>query len=372
MLGAPRPSAAPFESTKTSQQQSWWKNASTVVDLFRNSEGNQLTYDWYRIVEAALGIESQDVQLQKRFRQLYGEFSSERPKASEQRLWLRCRVQVQDDVAARLVTFTASEALDVVAFLLKMYHDRGYIELQAGEPGWRSFGVVGTARPLLMARGTHVLVDAKQRWQPLIATCAMNWVMRMQRDWLFFHAASVGIDGSGVMITGKKGAGKTTLSMALAVEGHDFLGDEIAALRSRTLELTPFRRAVAIRPGLQAHRVEELLKDGSFSTEPFPDGTTRTRAEASKLFPRPVAQSLPLRSVFFLREFETTPRAERFLPRTADLHQLTLMPGTMGGASCGQQIMEMAKLLSSVHCYYLYPGSPEATAGLVEEIVRTE
>jgi len=323
-------------------------------------------------VEAALEIESQDVQLQKRFGQLYGEFSSEPAKASEQGPWLRCCVQVQDDVAARLVTFTASEAVDVVAFLLNMYHDRGYIEHEAGEPGWRSLGVVGTARPLLTARGTHVLVDATQRWQPLIATCAMNWVMRMQRDWLFFHAASVGIAGSGVMIAGKKGAGKTTLSMALAVEGHDFLGDEIAALRCRTLELAPFRRAVAVRPGLQAHRVEELLKDGSYPTEMFPDGTMRTRVEASKLFPWPVAQSLPLRSVFFLRNFETTPRAERFLPRTADLHQLPPMPGTMGGASCGQQIMEMAKLLSSVHCYYLYPGSPEATARLVEEIVRTE
>ena len=372
MLGAVRPSAAPFGSTKTSQQQPWWKNPSTIVELFRNSEGNRLTCDWYRIVDAALGIESQDVQLKKRFGQLYGEFLSERPKASEQGLWLRCRVQVQDDVGARLLTFTASQEVDVVGFLLNMYHDRGYIELQAGEPRWRSLGVVGTARPLLTARGTHVLVDATQRWQPLIASCAMNWVMRMQRDWLFFHAASVGIDGSGVMITGKKGAGKTTLSMALAVAGHDFLGDEIAALRSRTLKLAPFRRAVAIRPGLQAHRVEELLKDGSYPTETFPDGSTRTRAEASKLFPWPVPQSLPLRSVFFLRNFETTPRAERFLPRTADLHQLPPMPGTMGGASCGQQIIDIAKLLSSVHCYYLYPGSPEATARLVEEIVRTE
>lgn len=371
MLGALRPSAAPFGPTQILQQPSWWQSPSTLVELFRNSEANRLTCDWYRIVEAALAIESQDVHLQKRFGQLYGEFSSKRPKVSEQALWLHCRVQVQDDLAARLVTFTASEEVDVVAFLLNMHHDRGYIELQAGEPGWRSLGVAGTARPLLTARGTHALVDATQTWQPLIATCAMNWVMRMQRDCLFFHAAAVGIDGSGIMITGKKGAGKTTLSMALAVEGHDFLGDEIAAVRSRTLELAPFRRAVAIRPGPQAHRVEELLKGGSFPTETFPDGTTRTRAEASKLFPRPVAQSLPLRSVFFLRNFETTPRAESFLPRTDDLHQLTPMPGTMGGASCGRQIMEMAKLLSRVHCYYLYPGSPEATATLVEQIVRT-
>jgi hypothetical protein len=223
---------------------------------------------------------------------------------------------------------------------------------------------------LLTANGAHVLVDARQSWQPLMATCAMNWVMRMQRDVLFFHSAAVGIGGAGVLIAGDKGSGKSTLSMALAAKGHEFLGDEIAAVRPRTLEVSPFRRAVSVRSGPQSPRVEQLLRN-TCVTEQFPDGTTRRRAEAGKLFPREVAHSLPLRWIFFLLSFEDRPRAEAFIPRSADLRMLAPMPCTFWGASPAPPIMEVAKLLSNANCYLLHPGLPEETAGLVEEIVGT-
>jgi hypothetical protein len=326
--------------------------------------------DWYRVVDAFLGIESQDFLLRKRFKQLYGEFLWDPPRVSKGVQGLHCSVRVKGDVPAHLVTFTAQEEVGIVDFILDLYHDRGYVEMSAA-PDWRSLGIAGAASPLLTAKRAHVFVDALQTWQPLIATCAMNWVMRMQRDLLFFHAAAVGIGGAGVLIAGGKGSGKSTLSMSLAVEGHDFLGDEIAAVRSRTLELSPFRRAVSIRPGPQARQVEQILRNGSHSTEQFPDGTTRTRADAGKLFPRPVAQSVPLQWVFFLRKFENSPRAEAFSPLADDLRLLAPLPCTFWGVSPSRPILEIAKLLSRVHCYYLHPGSPEATASLVEGIVRT-
>lgn len=370
MLGAIK-SPADQPTKRAAEQSAWWQHPSTLVERFRGFDGEAGSCDWYRIVDAFLGIESEDFRLRNRFKELYGEFLRDRPQASERVRSLHCRVQVRDDAPAHLVTFTAPEEVRIVDFILDLYHDRGYVEMHEANSDWRSLGVAGTARPLLTAKGAHVFVDASQTWQPLVATCAMNWVMRMQRDLLFFHAAAVGIDGAGVLITGGKGAGKSTLSMALAVEGHDFLGDEIAAVRSRTLELSPFRRAVSIRPGPQARRVEQSLRNGSHSTEQFPDGTTRTRAEAGKLFPRPVADSLPLRCVFFLRDFEKNPRAEAFLPRAQDLSLLAPLPCTFWSVSPSRPMMAIAKLLSSVNCYYLHPGSPEATARLVEEIVRT-
>jgi hypothetical protein len=157
----------------------------------------------------------------------------------------------------------------------------------------------------------------------------------------------------------------------LAAQGHQFLGDEITAVRPRTLELCPFRRAVSIRPGPQAPQVEKILNDAGYSTERFPDGTTRRRAEPSKLFPQPQTRSLPLRWAFFLRGFEDFPRAKAFLPRTADLRLLSPLPCTFWETSPARPLMEVAKLLSSVKCYLLHPGSPEETARLVEGIVRT-
>jgi hypothetical protein len=253
---------------------------------------------------------------------------------------------------------------------LDLYRDRGYVEMHSGAAGWRCIGLARIGHPLLISKGTQVLVDAAQLWQPLIATYAINVAMQLQKDLLFFHAAAVGIGGAGVLMAGDKGAGKSTLSMALAAQGHEFFGDEVTAVRSRALELVPFRRAVSIRPGPRAPRVEEVLSRTATFTEKFPDGTTRTRAEAGKLFPRKVAESLPLRWAFFLRSFEDCPRAEAFVPRATDLRMLAPLPCTLFGGSPAMTMLRVAKLLSKVNCYFLHPGQPEETARLVEEIVR--
>jgi hypothetical protein len=353
--------------------QAWsgWKNPEALLDRFSASEKTRSLCDWYHFVDVLLGIESQDLRFRSRFRQLYGEFLSGPRPVPERFHDLHCRVQVRDGVPANLVTFTAPEQVGVVDFILDLYGDRGYVEMPDNPEGWRSLGLAGAGQPLLTAKGAHVLVDAPQPWQPLIATCAVNWVMRMQPDLLFFHSAAVGIGGTGVLIAGDKGAGKSTLSMALAAQGHKFLGDEIAAVRWQTLEIVPFRRAVSVRPGPQSRRVEKILRHNATFTEQFPDGTTRRRAEARDLFPGVVERSLPLRWVFFLRSFENSPRAEAFAPRTSDLRLLAPMLGTFWKTSPVQPMMQVAKLLSSVRCYFLHPGLPEETASLVEGIVRT-
>jgi hypothetical protein len=321
-------------------------------------------------VNAFLGIESEDIRFQARFQELYSAFLSNPPRDVGDDRWLRCRVQVATGLPANLVTFTAAEELEIIDFIAGTYRERGYVELNPSG-SWRSIGMRGSRAPVLIAQGAHVLVDACHQWQPLIAACVMNWIMRMQKDLLFLHAASVGIRGSGVLISGEKRTGKSTLSMALGAAGHEFLGDEIAAVKPRTMEVFPFRRAVSIRFGPQSAQVEWLLSTTSFSSETFPDGTTRRRADSNTLFPEPCCRSLPIRWAFFLRAFEERPRAEEFAPRSEDLKLLAPLPGTFWGTSPAIPFMQMAKLLANVKCYLLYPGLPEETASLIETIVRT-
>jgi hypothetical protein len=349
----------------------WWENPSGLLGHFYDSDCESRSCDWYRIVDAFVGIDSDDLPLRMRFKQLYGECLSSSPPEPENPRWIHCRVQVRHGVPAHVVTFTANEEVDIVEFILALFGDRGYVEIPHGLTDWRSLGVAGKAQPLLTAKGAQVLVDAQEPWQPLIASCAINWAMRMQREMLFFHAAAVGIGGTGVLITGDKGAGKSTLSMALAASGHTFLGDEIAAVRLRTLTLESFRRAISIRPGPRAPKVGQLLEGKSYPTDRFPDGTTRTRVQAAELFPEAGALSLPLRWIFFLRGLEGYPRTEAFIPRAADLRLLTPLPCTFWGASPALPMMQVAKLLSTVSCCHLHPGAPEETARLVERIVRT-
>jgi hypothetical protein len=360
-----------YGRTNVSQQAlPWWRDPASLFGQFPRVDGGSETCDWYRIVDGFLGIESDDVRFRARFRELYSAFRSSPPNATAPAGWLQCRVQVASGLSANLVTFTASEEFGIVDFIAGVYRERGYVEMHP-TANWRSIGVSGSPTPLLTAQGAHVLVDACHPWQPLIAACAMNWVMGMQRDLLFLHAAAVGIDGSGVLISGEKGSGKSTSSMALAATGHSFFGDEIVAVKPRAMEVFPFRRAVSIRPGPQSAQVERLLSTAACSTESFPDGTTRRRGDPNVLFPKSSERSLPLRFAFFLRGFEERPRAEEFVPRSGDLKLLAPMPGAFWGVSPAGPVMQLAQLLANVKCYLLNPGLPDETASLIETIVRT-
>ena len=61
--------------------------------------------------------------------------------------------------------------------------------------------------------------------------------MRMLFNWhsnavgaLMVHAAAVGVDGLGVLIVGRSGAGKSTTSLQCLVQGMDYLGDDYVAV----------------------------------------------------------------------------------------------------------------------------------------------
>jgi hypothetical protein len=363
------PQSADLQSRSAS---SWWQEPSGLLARFSGAYGESRPCDWYRIVDSFLGVDSEDLTLRRRFRKLYAEFLCPLPSPSEATQGLLCHIKTVDGLPVHLVTFTAPSEIAIIDFILALFPGRGYVEMDCAADGWRSIGFANKTAPLLTARGSQVLVDAREAWQPLIANCAVNWVMQMQQGLLFFHAAAVAIGAEGVLFAGEKGAGKSTLSLALAARGHDFFGDEIAGVRTGTFELAPFRRAVSIRKGPQAPPVVEGLRSKFCFTDTFPDGTVRSRASASDLFPAANARPRPLRWVFFLRGFEERPRAESFHPRSQDLRLLAPFACTFWGRSSAARITEVAKLLSTVNCYFLFPGQPEDTAKLVERIVRSE
>lgn len=351
---------------------SCWQKPAELREQFSTTDGKLRRCDWYRIVDGLLGVDSEDIALKRRFRALYAELLSSRPALREATPRLLCRIQVRDGLPVHLVSFTAPSEIAIIDFILALFPGRGYVEIEGAAAGWRSIGFAGKSSPLLTARGSEVLVDACEEWQPLIANCAVNWVMQMQPELLFFHAAAVAIQGEGVLIVGEKGAGKSTLSLALAAHGHDFFGDEIVAVRTEGFELAPFRRALSVRTGPQAPQVEEKLRSKCCAVETFPDGTTRSRATAKELFPEVGARPRPLRRVFFLRGFEEQPRYESFCPRSENLRLLTPLACTYWGHSSAARVTQVAKLLSSVECYFLYPGQPEDTTNLIERIVRSQ
>jgi hypothetical protein len=103
-----------------------------------------------------------------------------------------------------------------------------------------AFGVhhaAGAALELLHADGSHEFVVTPPAWadgyiraQPML-TSWCTWLA--STGVAVMHAAAVEIDGRGVLLLGDSGAGKSTLSVAAAVRGAGYLGDDVVALSNR-------------------------------------------------------------------------------------------------------------------------------------------
>lgn len=73
-------------------------------------------------------------------------------------------------------------------------------------------------------RGLHFVERARPLNLPLAVWCG-------DRDIHLVHAALVARDGSGILVAGVGGAGKSTSALACAAAGFDFLGDDCVGLR---------------------------------------------------------------------------------------------------------------------------------------------
>ncbi len=69
------------------------------------------------------------------------------------------------------------------------------------------------------------------------------------RDGIALHAAAVSTPLGVIALAGVSGAGKSTLAAAAVLDGYGFVADEVTAIDSETLTVTPFRRPLGLREG---------------------------------------------------------------------------------------------------------------------------
>ena len=243
------------------------------------------------------------------------------------------------------------------------------------DDGWQFFARACAPEIARIAvRADSIVVDRALPWQRIIAHYFLNHVMRMQADYAFFHAATVSIGNRGVMLSGEKGAGKSTLSLALAARGHGFLGDELGTIHSGTGTMLPFPRAVSIRLGPQAQAVAHYLKHNQVERETLPDGTERLRVPVSRMFPA-AAAPLPvsLTHAFFLNRVAARPQVEEFEFSWRDVQRLAPLYATLQNMPLAVRTMRLLKLFAKVRCFILSPGgTPDETADIIEAIVENK
>ena len=343
----------------------WWSAAALVETADLPESGGSA--DWYRLGDGYLGVQSEDAPLRERCQALYDECRvSDGPIGPEPRV--RCSVQQSPHAPLVRVRFDDPEPLDQIAFAAGSFPTRGMHERPSGVDGWRLLGLPDQAtEDVIAVRDPDLLIAHRaDAWQPFVGSFAVNRLLRLQRNVIFFHAASVGLRSGGVLIAGPKGAGKTTLSLALAARGYRLLGDELAGVRLPDDALLPIRRSVSVRPGPRAPGVDAALQRAGTTEERYPDGTLRLRAPAGALFPEQAIEPVRVRAVIFLRGRADQVNLEQVAPRREHLGLLPPLGSSQWGMSPGRRVTQVLGLLSRLQCWFVDAGSPQDTAAAIE------
>jgi HprK-related kinase A len=99
------------------------------------------------------------------------------------------------------------------------------------------------------------LVDQKSAFQPFprrIALCMLEWglnwcVYSSAHQYLILHAAVVEQNGHAVLLSGRPGAGKSTLCAGLVASGWRLLSDELALIDISSRNVIPVARPICLK-----------------------------------------------------------------------------------------------------------------------------
>jgi hypothetical protein len=330
----------------------------------------------YRLGDAILELDSDDGSVAAELRALFGEceVAGTAPSGAPRvRITLRSEPVRESSVSLEL---DASDPLDLVELVCSLLEPRPGVNCTVSErpEGWSLISLADAREPQVAVAPNRAVVRTAGLRPSFFRDFAASAALRVQRDVLILHGASLGVGGAGVLLAGRGGAGKTTLALTLASRGHTLLGDDMAALRVPTLELLPFRRTIHIRRGVRAASVERALQERHVAMETLANSTPRAHVQPRELFPSGEAASAPLRAAFFLRAFRKTAALERFTPALSQLAPLRpLAVRLQWGIAPARRMVrfaQAAQCLARVPCYFLDVARPEDTAALIEEILE--
>jgi hypothetical protein len=326
---------------------------------------------YYKFARGGLCLTCDDAHFAERFRFLFAECTSSQEELNGLQIFF-LELTTNHISNTSLITFDAKESVDYPTFIRELFPERNLRVLPDKKLAkWRCLAPSDATEPVIAVGMGRMLVDRDYAWQAVVAQFAVSNVMRLQQDVWFFHAASLGIDKSGVLILGAKGSGKTTLSLAFAARSHAFLGDEYAAVWVRAGAILPFRRAVSIRPGVCAARLEARLQEMNPLIDKTQDGLNRVRLSVRDVFPDAPSCSVSLSHCFFLRSFKREPAVVEFAPGESGLPLLQPLVASLWCQRSGISTLEFLRTFSKARCFLVdVGGTADETAELIERVVE--
>jgi hypothetical protein len=330
--------------------------------IYTEPQGSSDAPDWYRVADGYLALNCDHAPVTERWREIYHDCRCSGPAAGSPAIQCIIRTQSSPSIV-RLDVRDTSSPIDPIAFTLRTDPEQRYLESPA-QGDWRFLARSAEPDvPVAAFREDTVLMDLQAPWEAFLAHYCFHRALRLQRDVMVFHAASLSMGGKGLMLVGPKGAGKTTISMTLAAMGGHFFGDEFAGIRRSTFELLPFRRALSIREGPATPKVRTAVESGKYEPQVYADGTIRYRIPPSQVLGDPTPTPAPLGAIYFLRDFAESARVTAFKPGLEHLRWLTPLGSSVAENVPSQTISNFLALLRHARCYFIEPGgTPESTA----------
>ncbi len=360
----------------------WWLSAPLLEKEILEQAAGPCVLARYQIGDALLEVDSNYGPVLDLLRIHWSDCTAPAAWALEG-VHIRCSVRVADPPTLARVSFAGSQEADGSALnpaRLPYLRAKSHVEMPSAIEGWSLATIAGASRPFMTSCGFEALVDLEQ--EPLQPTpgflhrYVLNAAISTQNKILFVHAASVAVNGTGVLLMGPAASGKTTVSFALASRGHPLLGDEIAGVRMGSGELLPIRRTPGVRHGPRAVDVSVRLQKGNWETEILQDGTQRMLVPSGELFPE--AQVVPIRlgPAFYLRSLKDRAAVEEIaLPANSRtlMGRLADDPIAVNEVTPARRLIRLLALmdlLSRRRCYFLDVGAPEETAELIEQTLE--
>jgi hypothetical protein len=177
------------------------------------------------------------------------------------------------------------------------------------------------------------------------------------------HAGAVVYGGAGLVLAGRSGNGKTTLTLGLLRRGLGLLSDEFAVVEPAARRLVPYRRSLHVRPG-----TPELIPELGFLHErprhQLGGGSewAVTPGDLERALPGCLAPAAPLRYVLLLDGAPRAGETPLITPIPAALAALELLRGAWAASvNFAGALAHISLLLDHVSCARLRVGALEPT-----------
>jgi hypothetical protein len=189
-------------------------------------------------------------------------------------------------------------------------------------------------------------------------------ILQNLNGFLQLHAAGLVTDDRALLLIGPSGAGKTTLTLTMLLNGWKCLSDEVALINPELLNIWPFPRSFHVYPetlGL----FQELSSGDSVTT--FVDATGKIRFDPAMI--RENWSAAPARPAWLVFPSYTPGGVNDLIP-IGETEALSLMiDQTINFAEYDHRSLEMLiELIRACECYRLVSGDIRHASSLLSDL----